>query len=838
MTEPAVTETPPSESPVINGFTALADATRNGAASASSPPWPLDDLDNPPAAPIEPQLDPVALQILQETYAARATLTPLEPPVEVARRALQFGAGTSTAASLRALAAAGVARASTGDDVARTLRAANVDRIGNQLQLVADGLTPAGTAIPPESDPSTFWPAATRLYDVLTAHDLRTLLNNRVEQPPANAPTSADPPRGFDAGEMRTRGRFNRALDRRIASIDAGPAPEPGVRDAFVWVKGAVDNVIGYPPRAFALQLAGFAQHPQQAVERVREFANGLNLYFNDDREAQLAALRPFAGDQTLAEHLHDISNATETIINDPAQLAHVHAGKMFGTNGFGLWYRDRQTAAAVSSPAPPAALSPAVANAVANAVAPPGNGPAPAAPTPPEVPAPVETTAPAESAAPAEEVAGNTAGPAATRADEAMRPYRYNPELMPEHALLGSILHAPNVIDGGQAARDAGRSEGLISFLRPRNFSSDETRAAYETLVGLHQDGRLFDILSPDLKSNEARLGAAVENRRTLYAALQAAPSKYTKLTVADPQALLAQLEIAAPMETRDTRSVYDPVAQLHLGRMVLDDAADRINLAAGTMIERKVPLVAPARTSATKSERDTRVLIQNLETIDAQLGGLTEQLIKAVQQTGPDAADENAAEVAISSATRRWRIPDQLRAITNPRQDKAERHLIHLALHAGEMKEVPEEILNLTPADFASTRHANTWRAIQDLHSRGQAVNYASVIREGQGDTFPHRPMMSDSALFGMRQRPELRPERVARSLQIVVTAALARMKTDTQHAIAAMSAGPHVPASQSVAAVRGRITDLKNRAHSALPPPHRDTSATASSARTGGR
>ncbi len=395
--------------------------------------------------------------------------------------------------------------------------------------------------------------------------------------------------------------------------------------------------------------------------------------------------------------------------------------------------------------------------------------------------------------------------------APEPPTPYSYNPELLAEHALLGSLMYAPQAITE------------LDTFLGVRDFSTTTTRAVYATLRGLHASGALFDIAA--LRTEGARLDAANENRLRLFTALRAKPSPFTDIAVPNMPQVLNSLVEAAPAECLPFRGVYDPGAQMRLGRMVLEDSCRRQLQAIGVMLRRAEPLVTPAQQPPNRAERHAQNLTGHLDVIQTQLRSMTDRLIHATRRTGPDTA-ATAAQVhpgrradatAARAETRRWRLPAPIRALTEHRLRRAELHVIHLALNCGRMRTVPPEILNLRPDDFTDPRHANTWRTIHDLRHRGLPVNYVSVFHASRTDP-AHQPTLSDRALLTLAAPPNIKPEHVARSLATVTTAALARATRRTGRAIAAVAAGPAVALEAALDHVTRDVTTLAARATTA--------------------
>jgi len=437
-------------------------------------------------------------------------------------------------------------------------------------------------------------------------------------------------------------------------------------------------------------------------------------------------------------------------------------------------------------------------------------NPPTPAAGPPPGQPRPTAGPTAPHPGRPVPPAAGPAAGARNAPPPEPPTPYSYNPDLLAEHALLGSLMYAPQAI------------VELDTFLGVRDFSTPTTRALYATLRGLHASGALFDVAA--LRTEGARLDAANENRLRLFTALRTTPSPFTDITVPNMPQVLNSLVQAAPPECLPFRGVYDPGAQLRMGRMVLEDSCRRQLQAIGVMLRRTEPLVTPAQQPSNRAERHTQNLTGHLDVVQTQLRSMTDRLVQATRRTGPNSPTvsgvhpgRRAEATAARAETRRWRLPAPIRALTEHRLRRAELHVIHLALNCGRMRTVPPEILNLRPDDFTDPRHANTWRTIQDLHRRHLPVNYVSVFHASR--THPaHQPGLSDRALLTLAAPPNIKPERVAHSLATVTTAALSRATHRTSRAITAITTGPAVTVQDALDHVTRDVTTLAARATTA--------------------
>ena len=420
--------------------------------------------------------------------------------------------------------------------------------------------------------------------------------------------------------------------------------------------------------------------------------------------------------------------------------------------------------------------------------------------PTAPAQPAPEQPTPPTSQPAVTEQ-------PGAAAAEEPT-PYSDSPHLLPEHALLGSLLHVPEALDD------------LEQFLGVRDFSTPATRAIYATLRGLHRAGALFDLAA--MPTEAQRLHAANENHLRLLTALRATPPPFTPISVANVPRVLAELIAAAPVQSVPFRGVYDPGAQLRLGRMVLEDSCRRQLRAMGVLMTRATPLVTPANHAPERSHRATQTIISNLERIHGQLETMTKRLTQAVQRTGPSAvgaATKAGVHRRVDLPAPRHRMPDRLRALSAPLQHRAERHILHLALHAGRMDDIPQEILNLTPDDFTNTRHANLWRTITDLQARGLPVNYVAVFRETRTSGFAHRPMPSDRMLTRMAQPPDITTTRVARSLRTLITTALFRATNNSNRVVSALASDTTLPVDAALGQAKDELSALAARANTTL-------------------
>lgn len=391
---------------------------------------------------------------------------------------------------------------------------------------------------------------------------------------------------------------------------------------------------------------------------------------------------------------------------------------------------------------------------------------------------------------------------PAASDSPEATAT-QFDPDLPLEQALLGSLLNAPNAI------------EKIENLLGARDFANPEMRVVYEALRALHHSGGLYDVAS--LPTEAGRLRMAQENHLKLFQALQTSLVPHN-LSRRDIQRLLGEINAAAPAESLPFRGVFEPAAQFDLARKVWESGFSRRMASMAVQMDRGTPLVSPSRLVPGRSAWSRATNLEaNLEAIEGQLDAISAQLASAVRRTGVDAAGEQAAS-AVVEASRRWRMPDPLRAVLAPLRHRAERHILHLALHAGHMESIPQAILDLQPEHFGGERHANLWRTIKDLQSRGLPVNWVAVHQQTRAQDFAHQPMPSIKELAKMGAPPEVDHDKVRRSLGMLVSSALARAKADVQNALVALADTSKVPTEAGIAAAKSQVRALRTHATTA--------------------
>ncbi|CAL9677705.1 hypothetical protein SUDANB95_08032 (plasmid) [Actinosynnema sp. ALI-1.44] len=832
--EPAVTSTEAASQPV-NGFARLAAAVAEappappepGATAVVEVAWPQDDSGLPPA-----QGERAALRILNDALVAHAAGTEFDVQ-QRAEQEMNRGEAEAVGVMIRALAAQTRLRVAGGDELGQALQDTGFAAVADNLDALAARLVPPDTEGPTATiagPPAPIVARAAMLFDILRAENVRQVFT--TPSPPTPAEASAAFPELVER-ELRTRGILRRALDIRVERAQAEPDQyEPGVVMALAVASDALNTADFNVPAGYtAVRLAAHDPLPLHTARRLSQLADIVDSHLPDP-ERQRTTLGTFSDGRHLSEHLRTIGATVERIAASPTGLAQARVARLLGTLGGTDYTTDSILSAVTQAATAPARPPTAVQDAATQDAATP-DAATPDAATPdaatPDATTPDATT-PATSAVDEAAPAVDEAAPGdGTRgdSDEAgeATAYRYDPDLLPEHALLGSLLHAPRALDE------------LAAFLGPRDFSNPDTQAVFTTLRGLYQSGALFDVAA--LTTDADRLQAANENVVKLWTALKASPPPYGNHTVTDVPGLIGQINAAAPVESVPYRGVYDPVAQLRLGRMVLEDSIRRQLGAMGVHMERATPLVAPAQIAPDRAEKAAQAVVGNLETIEAQLTSITQRFVEAVRRTEPGAANSatEAAEAeqteAVAASARRWRVPDKLQWLTQPLQHRAELHVLHLALHAGRMRDVPQQVLDLQPEHFSDTRHANIWRTIQDLRRRELPVNYVSVFRETRDAGFAHQPVLSDRALTRLADPPEIRPDRVARSLRTLVASALARATKEGRQAIASAAADRDRPVREVLDEVRKDVNALGARAKTALAQ-HQQITATTTAGR----
>jgi hypothetical protein len=211
-------------------------------------------------------------------------------------------------------------------------------------------------------------------------------------------------------------------------------------------------------------------------------------------------------------------------------------------------------------------------------------------------------------------------------------------------------------------------------------------------------------------------------------------------------------------------------------------------------------------------RQERPPIGVRSNLLAVADDLEALSERLTRAADRTGPAEISGDAALQLAAQAVARRR-PPRPGLISTIRLHRAERDLIHLALHSGPDGGVLN--LGIEPQDFTHPRHVNTWLAIQRVRQRGEPVNAVSVFYEVR--TLAAGPLLSDRQLMRMAYPPP-NSNRIARSLRAVVNSALSRSAAAGRRALETLAADRTVPAEGVLAQAKEEVVTLAERAKTA--------------------
>jgi hypothetical protein len=385
---------------------------------------------------------------------------------------------------------------------------------------------------------------------------------------------------------------------------------------------------------------------------------------------------------------------------------------------------------------------------------------------------------------------AGGTAAPAETAEPE---PPMYEDPARREYVLLGSLVHSPSTLSQ------------LGTFLGTRDFVDDETRALWETLRFLHQRGELTDARA--VHDPDDRTRKIYGNQQRVFEALRT--NEASTIVVPGPRlaTLLDRLNVAAPPGAAATNGVHHPRSQLHLGRAVLEGAIRRNLEGLGVLMRRATP-VAPsaAPLSGNRGQDRAQAAVDNLAVVKARLDSISSRFAQAVQLS-PDPSDTTAARPPAATQTAQRSAVTPWRRFS--RTHRAERHLLHLAMHSHDLNALPPEIRALSSDDFGDPRHAVTWQAIQGVQRRGLPIHWETVASELQQSAIFGSPGLDTRALQAMADKPVTDNGKIARSLGIVADASLSRFRD--QAATATAAAAQAGPVSEALEQARGAAENL---------------------------
>ncbi|MFJ5984439.1 DnaB-like helicase N-terminal domain-containing protein [Lentzea sp. NPDC092896] len=737
-----------------------------------------------PAVPVEAEEAPdAAWDLFGDDFANHVSglARDADAAERSAREQLSRGHGVDMAVALRALAAEARQRGRDDGVIGSALRGLGIDVTAAHLDAVADQMAAIGKfdlveVIGPgdETTGDEDLVASARAdavdqFDLLAKNHLTPELATEVPQPPADLADERFP-LDLQERDLRTRGLLAITWRRQIDEVrQSDPSNLPVQRALALAVLLIEDRSErgSFPMTQFARTIVGTDSTPLHTGARLRQLAALLDEHL-PDRRVQSQVLSAVDG-LSPAGKLSAVAREIERIATAPAERAQARVAGAFVTAKQRA-VRDRERGGSASAPVVPSQAAAVAAGSYAAALD--------------------SATGPTEAA--------GTSSPDETST-------QFDPDLPMEQALLGSLLNAPAAI---------GKIEKLLGA---RDFSNPEMRVVYEALRALNRSGGLYDVVS--MPTEAKRLSAAQENHVKLFEALQRSLVPHS-LSRRDIQRLVAEINAAAPAASVPFRGVFDPAAQFRLARKVWETGFSRRLAAMAVQMDRGKPLISPERLvpdRSARSARSARNLAATLTTIDGQLDAMSAQLASAVRRSGVDADGQQAAS-AVIEASRSWRMPDPLRPVLAPLRHRAERHVLHLALHAGHMESIPQAILDLQPEHFGSERHANLWRTIKDVQSRGEPVNWVSVHWETRAPDFAHRPMPSVKELAKLGAPPEVDHGKVRRSLGLVVSSALARAKADVQGALVGLADTSTVPTEAGIAAAQSQVRNLRAQATTA--------------------
>ena len=795
------------------------------------------------------QVDSAAWQVLQHAFATLAVEGEVPDSTREGQRQFESGAGPSTVSALRALASVGRARGRRQDAAGRALYGAGVERVTRYLEGVAQwvesAVSSAASGVPalPTRPRRPVRAGAEALFDVLD-QDLQALATTEATDRATAQAGLGGFPREVTTQTLRQGPEALQGLVRGMGASARRLENVPvGVPMALLVVNEVLTTKADVPARTSAVRLVGRDLYPRHTAVRVRQFADLLDARIPQPDD-QRSALGTFDRGQNLAEYLRAVAGEIEAIVDDPAARVQARVTGLLGARARAATVGPVSASLApvgyivmtpgAVAPTPPASSSalpadagntaepvpqPAPAPRAAQRTTPPPAATGTAAPPAPVTPAPrtaaptpaPETGVAAAAPTPSAEVAPPVGGAAPaepvrkedTRAQPDAIPYTFDPDLVHEHALLGSLLHAPIALGD------------LTLILEPTHFSKRDHQAVFSSLRGLHKAGLLYDVAAvPETRRSQA----VADNHQRLIGALRADPPVYTDIKVGNVPKVLAELLAAAPPEAAPHRGVHDREAQIDLGKRVLRDHFTRQITSMGVRLRPAVPL---ANKFTRLGEWNAHLAVERLTAMQDNLAAMSTKLVDAVTRFGPVAQEEGTGEVpkdarmaAAAAIESKRPLTDRFRALTAPLAHRAERHLIHLALHTGRSDYVSDALLDLTPDFFADPAHANTWATIRDLHAQGVPLNHVAVFDASRETGFGHSPVLPTRELIAMGQPPDVRPERVARSLNSVVSSALARAQKDSKAAMAAVAVDA-VPIEDALTEASDKVGTLLGKA-----------------------
>lgn len=366
--------------------------------------------------------------------------------------------------------------------------------------------------------------------------------------------------------------------------------------------------------------------------------------------------------------------------------------------------------------------------------------------------------------------------------------------------ALIGALLWHP------ERARD------VSSWLHPDDLSDPAHRAIYQTIVGMQRDGVPVELrqLPAELRRGTYHQMPVDTTGRThgplggpaLHTLLSMTPAASTASGVAGQDG-------AGPRAS--TRSEH-----VRYARLVLDSSIRRQIEAAGTRITQYATSYLP--------RQDSGLAVRGLEPVLAELttrlGQLTAQLGAAAVAASPIAAAMNPTPQPggqMVGQVPAWQLAGEevfmtdgrLEASTPEQLARAEHALLGACMSSPTVRGLALEVL--VAEDFTRADAAETWRAIGELHRRGEPIDFvlvAAQLEQRDTTTDPERdPGIPAEQLMHLAHRfPDVVTGYAA--MQVVVRSAISN---------AAQNAGEQL---RELAGDRSQPTEAMLRdAHAAL-------------------
>jgi replicative DNA helicase len=293
-------------------------------------------------------------------------------------------------------------------------------------------------------------------------------------------------------------------------------------------------------------------------------------------------------------------------------------------------------------------------------------------------------------------------------------------------------------------------RVADLELWLRAGDFADPQHAAVYTTIAGLRVAGELHPINAGASLRDPAARSAILDNVLAVQEALHTGRFTDTPL----PHAGVRELLGAAPTDGPDLHVRY--------GQMVLESSARR------RLQDWAVYFVQPVR--APQYGNDTREFSPIHD-------GLVNDVADLEQRSAQSTVSRDVAAFAdldeMDTPTLGGPLVVPAAAPAHKLVERAERDVLTAVLSDATSQH--HQLLDrLEPGDFtASDRHAATWRAIQAVTHRGEAVNAITVAWEAERLPTEHGPALSAEELVDLAAAPA--PDSLRRQTATIVRASL---------------------------------------------------------------